>query len=246
MSGFLQRLASSVLHARSELHPSSGTIGSAARMTGPAPIEWPGSDEPVESPSEVRAPRPQRHDDAPASPPPPPPRARTPPERKAAVSDETGSEDADQPAIAEAVALQPLVARPPTAASTPPPGSPAAISRRSDAGTAPRDPATAPEPADMPRLDRVGPTRPPAPAPRVPARAAADAGKAPSFLPSSQRRARPAQSVAEAPDSIEIHIGRIEVLAAPSRPAQQPPAPPPPERKSLDLREYLRREPRSR
>jgi hypothetical protein len=67
---------------------------------------------------------------------------------------------------------------------------------------------------------------------------------APSFPPPSQRQAQPAPSLAEESDAIEIHIGRIEVLAAPPRPAQ--PAAPRPARKSLDLGEYLRGERRSR
>jgi hypothetical protein len=54
----------------------------------------------------------------------------------------------------------------------------------------------------------------------------------------SSRRQALAQPARE-PDSIEIHIGRIEVLAAQPQPAQRPPAQP--ARKSLDLGEYLRR-----
>jgi hypothetical protein len=54
----------------------------------------------------------------------------------------------------------------------------------------------------------------------------------------SHRRQALAQPKRE-PDSIEIHIGRIEVLAAQPQPAQRPPAQP--TRKSLDLGEYLRR-----
>ncbi|WP_058187116.1 hypothetical protein [Terracidiphilus gabretensis] len=54
----------------------------------------------------------------------------------------------------------------------------------------------------------------------------------------SFRRQALAQS-SRGPDSIEIHIGRIEVLAAQPQPAQRPPVQP--ARKSLDLGEYLRR-----
>jgi hypothetical protein len=54
----------------------------------------------------------------------------------------------------------------------------------------------------------------------------------------SVRRQPPAQPARET-DSIEIHIGRIEVLAAQPQPA--PRAPAQPARKSLDLGEYLRR-----
>lgn len=45
-------------------------------------------------------------------------------------------------------------------------------------------------------------------------------------------------------DAIEIHIGRIEVLAAPPQKVQRAPAPAP--RKSMDLREYLKRGGRAR
>ena len=46
------------------------------------------------------------------------------------------------------------------------------------------------------------------------------------------------------PDAIEIHIGRIEVLAAPQQQERRAPVPAP--RKSLDLGEYLRRGGRAR
>ncbi|MGA2249196.1 hypothetical protein [Terracidiphilus sp.] len=59
----------------------------------------------------------------------------------------------------------------------------------------------------------------------------------------SLRRQTFAQSAQE-PDAIEIHIGRIEVLAAQPQPVQRPPAQP--VRKSLDLGEYLRRGGRTR
>ena len=69
----------------------------------------------------------------------------------------------------------------------------------------------------------------------------AQIGRAPvaaSPHPDSLRRQPPAQPARE-PDSIEIHIGRIEVLAAQPQQVQRPPAQP--ARKSLDLGEYLRR-----
>ncbi len=61
--------------------------------------------------------------------------------------------------------------------------------------------------------------------------------------PDASRRQPPAQPARE-PDSIEIHIGRIEVLAAQPQPVQRPPAQP--VRKSLDLGDYLRRSGRAR
>lgn len=53
------------------------------------------------------------------------------------------------------------------------------------------------------------------------------------------RRQPQANTPAHEPDAIEIHIGRIEVLAAPQQKEQRAAAPAP--RKSLDLGEYLRR-----
>jgi hypothetical protein len=52
-------------------------------------------------------------------------------------------------------------------------------------------------------------------------------------------RRQPVAQPAREPDTIEIHIGRIEVLAAQPQQVQRPPAQP--ARKSLDLGEYLRR-----
>jgi len=57
------------------------------------------------------------------------------------------------------------------------------------------------------------------------------------------RQARQTETNAAGPDTIEIHIGRIEVLAAPPKPIEQAPRT---TAKSLDLGEYLRGERRLR
>ena len=58
------------------------------------------------------------------------------------------------------------------------------------------------------------------------------------------QRSYPGAQPAHEPDTIEIHIGRIEVLAAQPQPAPRPPARP--AHKPLDLREYLGRGGRTR
>jgi hypothetical protein len=63
-----------------------------------------------------------------------------------------------------------------------------------------------------------------------------------SYAGAQQRH--PVAQPAHEPDTIEIHIGRIEVLAAQPQLAQRPPARP--AHKSLDLREYLERGGRAR
>jgi hypothetical protein len=251
MSGFLQRLASGVLHAQPAIHPAVGTIWSAAGMTGPGMGEPLATAEPFESSVEVRVPPLPRRTDAPA-PPATQPSTQQPaqpqiqPERSAPVSESAVHKDAEQPAIAEAVAFQPLVASPQrrVVSALPPAPQANANPQQSETIPPPRHQATSPEHAGAQPLHRIETARLLVPAPPIPVPAPAGARKAPSFLPPSQRQAQPAASLAEEPDSIEIHIGRIEVLAAPPRPAQ--PAAPRPARKSLDLGEYLRGERRSR
>jgi hypothetical protein len=68
--------------------------------------------------------------------------------------------------------------------------------------------------------------------------------QAPAPLHSAAQRSHPVAQPAHEPDTIEIHIGRIEVLAAQPQPAQRPPARP--AHKPLDLREYLGRGGRTR
>jgi hypothetical protein len=65
-----------------------------------------------------------------------------------------------------------------------------------------------------------------------------------SHSPVAAIRPQPAAQPPREPDEIEIHIGRIEVTAAPQQAAPRPIAQP--ARKSLDLGEYLRRDRRSR
>jgi hypothetical protein len=237
MSGFLQRLASGVLHAQRAIHPAVGTIWTAAGM-----MEQSGKAEPIEYSGEVRTPAPQRRADAPellatqqttqlAA------RPQMQPERNAAVSDSAVHGDPEQPAIAESVAFEPLVASAQRmAVSTVPPAQQANATTQQSEAILP--------PPYQEQMHRVETTRLLVPVPRIPAPATAGARKASSFLPPSQRHAQPTQSHVAEPDSIEIHIGRIEVLAAPPRPAQ--PAAPRSARKSLDLGEYLRRERRPR
>jgi len=254
MSGFLRRLAAGVLHEQRAIHPAAGTIWSAAGMTGPGIMEPPGTAEPIESSSEVRARPSPRRADAPA-----PPEKQQPtqhstqqpakplrlPEDNAPVSDSAVKRDAEQSAIAEAITFQPLVASPQrrAVATLAPAPQANATTQQGEAASPPRHQVTSPEHTSSQQIPRIESTRPLAPGSRIPVPAIADARKAPSFLPPSQRQARPPQSPAEEPDSIEIHIGRIEVLAAPPRPEQ--PAKPKSARKSPDLGEYLRRERRS-
>jgi hypothetical protein len=246
MSGFLQRLASGVLHERGAIHPAAGTIWSAAGATGPGMMEPPGTAEPIEFSNEVRVPPAdasapaamQQSAQQPANP-------QMQPSRNAAVSHRAAHGDTEQTAIAETVAFHPLVASlQRRAVSTPPPAPQAnATMPQSQAGPSPRQQVALPEHPGSQQMHWIEPAQSLVP-PRIPVPAMTGARNAPSFLPPSQRHAQPAQSVVEEPDSIEIHIGRIEVLAAPSRPAQ--PASPRSARKSLDLGEYLRRERRSR
>jgi hypothetical protein len=230
MTGFLQRLASGVLHPESAIHPTVGTVWSAPGMTGPA--------EPFESSVDVGVPPLARGADAPAL-------AATQPSiqqvvkspiqsRRSAAIPETAVQ-----ALVEADDFQPLVAFPHRkgVSALPPVPHAAADPQQSHANSAVRPQATSPErtgPRPLPRIEVARPL--------VPAQAGAPT--APSFLPPSPRQAQPAPSLAQEPDSIEIHIGRIEVLAAPPRPAQQ--VAPRPARKSLDLAEYLRGNRRSR
>jgi hypothetical protein len=223
MSGFLQRLASGVLHPQPAIHPAVGTIWSAAGMNEPGMNEPLATAEPFESSVEVRAPLSPRRADAATQPSTQPPaKPQVQPERSADVP-----EGAVQ-AIVAAGAFQPLVAFPQRrVVSALPPVSQADADPQRQANSPPHDRAASPELTGPRPLHRIETTR-----------------TAPSSLPSSRRQAQPAPPLTGEPDSIEIHIGRIEVLAAAPRPAQ--PAAPRPARKSLDLAEYLRGERRSR
>jgi hypothetical protein len=213
-------------------------------------MEPPGTAEPIKSSGEVRVPPSPRRPDAPARPATQqftqkPAKPQMQPERNAPVSDSAVHEDAEQPAIAEAITFQPLVASTQRRAVSTLPPAPHAneTTQQSESIPPPRHPVISPENRDL-QQNRMESTQPLVPAPRIAVPAMAGTRKASSFLPPSQRHAQPAQPAVDERDSIEIHIGRIEVLAAPSRPAQT--AAPRSARKSLDLGEYLRRERRPR
>jgi hypothetical protein len=242
MSGFLQRLASSVLDAQRAIHPVVGNIWSAGEVTEPDVREPLAAAEPFES----SVPLPRRADaPAPAVTQPSTQQAAAPqiqPERSTPVSESAVHHDAQEPAIVEGVAFQPLVASPQHSEAIPPPPHP--VTSPEHTGPLPPQPVTSPKHTAPRPPHRIEIARPLMPVPPIPVPAPAGARKAPALQPLSQRQAQPAASLPREPDSIEIHIGRIEVLAAAPRPAQ--PAAPRPTRKSLDLGEYLRGERRSR
>jgi hypothetical protein len=245
MSGFLERLAAGVLHEQRAVHPSMGTIWSAAGTTGRG-LEAAGTGEPFEISSEVVA-TPQRRADAPQPPATQPfqphgirHNPRMQPERSPRIAENEVQRHADQPATDEAVTFRPLVMSPQRKDASAPPRTDAAAQARES--IPPRHlHVPSPDDAGSRHPNRIESTLVP---PRIPLPGPAAARTAPPFLPPSQRPAQPSPSHAEERDAIEIHIGRIEVLAAPPRPAQ--PAAPAPARKSLDLGEYLRRERRPR
>jgi hypothetical protein len=242
MSGFLQRLASGVLHTQQAIHPAAGTIWSAAGMAGQEKIASPGTAEPIESSVEVRVPAWQRSVDASELPATQrstqqPVKPQIQPAYNGLSSDSAVRKNSEQAEIAEAAAFHPLVAPAHQRVVSTAPAAPQAdaVTHQSKATPSPRHQQQVHPIETAPLL---------VPSPRIHASAIAGARKASSFLQPSSRRAQPAQSQTAEPDSIEIHIGRIEVLAAPPRPAQ--PAAPRSPRKSLDLGEYLRRERRPR
>ena len=242
MSGFLQRLAAGVLHTQRAVHPSVGTIWTAAGTMGK-----PDAAEPFETSDEVLAPPSPRRADPHAQPftqqrlspqmqpgrdaPAPPglePTTEQPaqtqmrPERSASIDsallrlhhEQTATPQETQ---GETVVFRPLVSLPQRTA----------FSATRDANEI----AAKSEPIPPARLLQTSGEQT-SPQPRL--------IESPRLrAPAADRKEPTAQ-----PDSIEIHIGRIEVLAAPPRPAQ--PAAPAPARKSLDLGEYLRGERRPR
>jgi len=239
MSGFLHRLAAGVLHPQHAIHPSVGTIWSAAGMT-----EAPGSGEPIESSGEVLVPPPRRAD-APAV-----NGTRSPPERSPHLSDSDVHKHTEQPAVPGAIALAPLVApsearvvskRPLTAES-------AQSVEQTQSALPSRKHSSSPQDADTQQSHRIEPKEPLVPprisSPRMTVPAMAPVRRAPPIPLPSERPAHPAGSPAEERDAIEIHIGRIEVLA--TLPRSAPPTAPARARKSLDLEEYLRGDRRSR
>jgi hypothetical protein len=125
----------------------------------------------------------------------------------------------------------PLFSRPMAGADAPSgPDAPSAPARKREAFPPPEEPAerrpeAAPELAALAHFGAVR-SRPPHPF------AARVEGKEKAAAP----RARPEP---REPDEIQIHIGRIEVIAVPAAPAR--PAPPKPRREPSRLDEYLRR-----
>jgi hypothetical protein len=278
MSNFLQRLAAGVVHSQRAIHPSVGTIWSAAGVAGAGTagpfLSVPASAEAIESSSEIVVPPSPRDVNAPTQAPteptsplptqpdiaperdaptqalteptsPLPTQPDIAPERHAPIRTALPRQQRVQPAILEAparkaVAFQPLVALSQKSPGTPAPFAPQtneAIGQSEDI-LPPRLRPTPEGPASPRQSRRIEFPRLAVPAPRIPAPAAT------SVRPPSGQSAQRAQSPKHEPDAIEIHIGRIEVLAGQPRPIQ--PAAPSPARKSVDLREYLRRERRPR
>jgi len=231
MSGFLQRLARGVLQSEQTLHPDVGSIWSAPRVP-----------EPIETSSEILVRSSPRHPDAPTAQPVPTVRDRAP---RYEVEQPTISRIRLESDLADTPAFKPLVELPQQKAVFVPSAlqHPAEASRRGDAiptaDQSERPPELAPEFPIAQRPLPGEPARSPMPTLRIASPVAAPPHESSPFP--RQLHAAPPQ--ASEPDSIEIHIGRIEVLAAPQRPAQ--PAAPPPARKSLDLVDYLRRDRRA-
>jgi hypothetical protein len=225
MSGYLRRLASSVLHGERAIHPDVGSVWSAARHDR----------EPFESPGAMLVP--SRHEDTLIP-------ARMQPDRDTTARGTAPYPGAKEPPDAElsdaklnvAATFTPLV---PLAQredfSAPRTPDPALHNEAFTSG----DPAAPPATTISQTPLRGESSRLPVLSTRMaPPQTVAGGEPAPLAL-----RSQPAQPPASEPDTIEIHIGRIEVLATP------PPAPRPaarPARKSPDLAEYLRRDRRTR
>ncbi len=229
MSGFLDRLASGVLRADRSIHPSVGSIWSAPRSV-----------DAVESSSEILVPRAPRRADAP---PRPPIQKRSRADAQNTVQTQPApAPPAAQPAIAESVVFKPLVA-------VPQPDT--LVAGKSELTMPPHRENLQREQAQHTDPDRPRPIVSPShlvPATNSPALPVSANRTSPSFMtPQSPPSSRPLQSTqkpSSESDFIEIHIGRIEVLAAPQRAAQ--PAAPARPRKSVDLAEYLRRDRRAK
>jgi hypothetical protein len=218
MTGFLRRLASGVLHSERAIHPAVGSMWSAQRVA-----------EAIESSGENLVP-PTRHADDPAP-------WMIQPIRDAMRGD--APHRAEPPTesrrnVAETAGFKPLVplSQPNAASRTP-------DFARDHEAFVPTGPGAPREPAhSQPALHAQSSFLPIATS-RIPA-APSPAGREAAPL---SRPSQGAQPPASEHDAIEIHIGRIEVLAAPPPPAQPAPRP---ARKSLDLGEYLRRDGRTR
>lgn len=259
MSGFLQRMASGVLHSKPAIHPSIGTLFAPPRSRD-AGIEA------IETVSEFLVRPAQRHDDSPAS-----TWAERGMTRENMTRTITGnvagppaespaaSPPAAGPAFAGAIDFEPLVALPQRSISAPQfiAHAPSPASAHEESSTSAERPQTPEDRIEInpdlkvnrqhqgqsahPGESTIQPSTSLIAAPAAPARR-----DYASFASSAARAAAPApvQASSRSQDEIEIHIGRIEVLAAPPRPAQ--PAASKPARKSIDLVEYLRRDRRVR
>ena len=218
MTGFLRRLATGTLHAESALHPDVGSVWTAPRTL-----------EPIESFSEMSV-SPRR--DGNQSPPPTQPisdksvEARVPPHRTVPPRAESK--------LIESLNFAPLIA--PSQSITLPSSRASASVDQNEARTI-SDSSPAFEPA-APVLPRSEAAPPPLVSPRV-----ATLQPTGKLVPTTFRGQSLEGQRAEEPDAIEIHIGRIEVLAAPPPPSQPSPRPAP---KSLNLGEYLGRDRRVR
>jgi hypothetical protein len=227
MSGFLERLASGVLRANRAIHPSVGSIWSGPR-----------NGEAIESSSEILAPQAPRRADA-------PPRLLIEQRPHAAAQNTDQPKPAPpaaQPAIAESVVFKPLVVVPQQDTF---------VAGQSELTLPPHREELPREQEQHTNTVRPWPIVSPShlvPTIKTPASPVSANRTSPSFMPPqrlpSSRPIQSAQRTSSESDSIEIHIGRIEVLAAPQRVAQT--ATPARPRKSVDLAEYLRRDRRAK
>jgi hypothetical protein len=236
LSGYLQRLVLSARHAGT-VRPMLGSIFAGAQKGG-----LPGSLEQEVEPEEGAAPHLRPH-----APEPPPRRASAPDvplERTAAPSAYIAPHAGDpyernvDPVAAEKAMLRALVPNPrPEIVNVPAPHSAEPASHK------PNEPAQ-PVPEPAPRELKIERLMPLMPLNMANLRSAAPL-PAPVARPTGSSPDRPSKAATSRdPEEIQIHIGRIEVTAAPPAPVRVTPKP---ARKSPDLQAYLdRRGPRSR
>jgi hypothetical protein len=219
MTRFLRRLAFGMLHPDRAIHPGIGSMWSAPRDM--APVESSGEILVSPHPEDSLSPALMQTDRDTMM------RGTAPRRRTERPSD---------PELNVPATFRPLVPLSPGDAFSAPRTLDPAL--HNEAFT-PKLPAAPPETAIPQPVLRSESSRLPIPSTRI-ATPHPIAGREPvPFM----RQAQPAQLPTSEHDAIEIHIGRIEVLAAPPPPPQPAPRP---ARKSLDLGEYLRRERRTR
>jgi hypothetical protein len=215
MKGYLQRLAASVMNPRAVVQPLAGSVFTkhvASEVSGVSPAP------------DVEAAVVHRRDTTPA-----PVSPREVPMERPAVAVPTASSQlsAFQPLV-ERSPVEAVFSRPETATETPVPEA----SREFAEERAPVVQAL-----KSVLIDRLIPVTKEVPVTMEVVREAR-----PLLERRIERRGIPVASHAVAPPApepdIQIHIGRIEVLAVP--PAQRP-APAPPARKAMDLGAYLKR-----